>query len=120
MSFMRSPAIRISPLSGPRNPAARLSSVVLPQPDGPSRVMNSPCLIDIDTSSSAVVSPKRLVTASNRTAPSAWGAIDPCGAFAPLSAALFNVQHLAEPQTRIRENNQRGSSRDVHDGERGH
>ena len=39
-SVTRSPSMRISPLSGMRKPATRLSSVVLPQPEGPSRVMN--------------------------------------------------------------------------------
>src|SRR5688572_25820518 len=44
------------------------SSVLFPQPDGPSRVRNSPCLISNDTLSSAStvrgapVSPKRCVT----------------------------------------------------------
>src|ERR1700722_20802771 len=105
--------MRISPGSGPRNPAARLSSVVLPQPDGPSRVMNSPRLIDIDTLSSAVTSPNRLVTASNRTAAS-WVTFEPGCASAPVSAALFNVQYLAEPEKRIRKHNQRGGRHNIH------
>src|SRR3984957_9978126 len=116
-SFISSPAMRISPLSGPRNPAARLSSVVLPQPDGPSRVMNSPCRIESDTSFSAVISPNRLVTASNRTAPS-FAAIDLNPA--SVSAALFNIQHLAETEICVGEDNQPGGARNIHDGKRGH
>src|ERR1700690_81526 len=115
---MRSPAIRISPPSGLRNPAARLRRVVLPQPDGPSRVMNSPCLIAMVTASSAVVSPKRFVTASNRTAPSS-AAAGRC-ALASLSVTFFNVQYLTETEIRVRKDEQRGRARDVHDGQRRH
>ena len=43
-------------------PRARLRTVVLPQPDGPSSVMNSPRRIANEISCSAVTSPKRLVT----------------------------------------------------------
>src|SRR5262249_38560912 len=38
-----SPSMRISPASGRSRPARQRSVVVLPQPDGPSRVTNSPC-----------------------------------------------------------------------------
>ena len=37
------PPTRISPASGSRKPAIIRSVVVLPQPEGPSRQMNSPC-----------------------------------------------------------------------------
>src|SRR5215510_7367767 len=57
----RSPK-RISPLSGRMNPASTISSVVLPEPDGPSRVMNSPLAISRLTLSSAAVRPYVLVT----------------------------------------------------------
>ena len=37
------PPMRISPAVGARKPAMMLSSVVLPQPDGPTRQRNSDC-----------------------------------------------------------------------------
>ena len=52
----RSPK-RISPLSGRMKPASTISSVVLPDPDGPRRVMNSPLAISRLTLSSAAVRP---------------------------------------------------------------
>lgn len=39
------PPIRISPLLGRSNPASIRSVVVLPQPEGPRKVTNSPCLM---------------------------------------------------------------------------
>src|SRR5699024_1195012 len=39
------PLTRISPLVGYSKPATWLSTVVLPQPDGPTRTKNSPSLI---------------------------------------------------------------------------
>ncbi len=57
----RSPK-RISPLSGRMKPASTISSVVLPEPEGPSRVMNSPLAISRLTLSSAGVRPYVLVT----------------------------------------------------------
>src|SRR5262245_28073813 len=53
---------RISPLLGRMNPASTISSVVLPDPDGPRRVMNSPLAISRLTLSSAAVRPNVLVT----------------------------------------------------------
>ena len=44
------------------------SVVVLPQPDGPSRAKNSPSPMDRSSLSTAVTSPKRLVTPSIATA----------------------------------------------------
>src|SRR5262245_9583161 len=57
----RSPK-RISPLSGRMNPASTSSSVVLPDPDGPSRVINSPLAISRLTLSSATVRANVLLT----------------------------------------------------------
>src|SRR5262245_10105711 len=57
----RSPK-RISPQSGRMKPASTIKSVVLPEPDGPSSVMNSPLAISRLTSSRALVRPYVLVT----------------------------------------------------------
>src|SRR5690606_13398712 len=50
------------PASGARNPAMARSSVVLPQPLGPSRATNSPCSTCRLTSDRARCSPNRLLT----------------------------------------------------------
>ena len=50
------------PPSGRSNPAIIRSSVVLPQPEGPSSVKNSPASMARLTPSTAVNSPKRRVT----------------------------------------------------------
>ena len=65
-STLRSP-MRMLPLSGKWNPAMVRSSVVLPDPDGPSRAKNPPSSKAMDTSSSATVRPKRLVTLRTST-----------------------------------------------------
>src|SRR5215472_9590068 len=98
----------ISPVSGARKPATRLSSVVLPQPDGPSSVISSPRRTDRLTASSAVTSPKRLVTPSSATATSDW------------SARLLNVQHPSETEENVGEDQQRRGGDDVHHRDRGH
>src|SRR5512143_903448 len=49
------------PVSGSSKPAIILSSVVLPQPEGPSRVTNSPDPMERLTSSTATRLPKRRV-----------------------------------------------------------
>ena len=54
------------PRSTSQNPAIMRNSVVLPQPDGPSRVKNSPCLISNEMSSTARTSPKVRRIASSR------------------------------------------------------
>lgn len=59
-----SPSSVTVPLSGVSKPAMMRSSVVLPQPDGPSRAKNSPCPISSETPSSAVTSPNLRVTPS--------------------------------------------------------
>ena len=43
---MSLPSKRILPASGCSKPAMQRKSVVLPQPDGPSKVTNSFCLMD--------------------------------------------------------------------------
>src|SRR3546814_17541247 len=56
-------SMTISPTVGYSNPASMRSSVVLPQPDGPSSAKNSPSTISKQASSTAVTcSPNRLVT----------------------------------------------------------
>src|ERR1700740_1397840 len=59
---MSAPSSRISPMSGRSNPAIMRSNVVLPQPEGPSRVKNSPASTARLTLSTAVSGPKRRVT----------------------------------------------------------
>src|SRR5262245_29099724 len=56
----RSPK-RIHPAVGSMNPAIIRSSVVFPQPDGPSRKNNSPALIVRSIESTATVPPKCLL-----------------------------------------------------------
>src|ERR1051326_227730 len=51
------PLARIWPLPGKSSPAIRLSSVLLPHPDGPTRQTNSPSCTLSDTLSSACTSP---------------------------------------------------------------
>ena len=62
-AVMSAPSSAIEPALGSSRPAIMRSSVVLPQPDGPSRHTNVPCGTASVTSSTAVKSPKRLVTA---------------------------------------------------------
>src|ERR1700727_2873485 len=60
--------IWIVPDVGVSSPAIILSAVVLPQPDEPTRIMNSPSAISSESSSTATAPPgKRLVTASSVT-----------------------------------------------------
>ncbi|MGX1013229.1 hypothetical protein AB7M69_007586 [Bradyrhizobium japonicum] len=54
---MLCPPSRMSPRSGWTKPAMDISSVVLPEPEGPSSVRNSPRLTVRDTSFSAAKSP---------------------------------------------------------------
>src|SRR5687767_3947848 len=55
---------RISPASGAMNPAISRSSVVLPQPDGPSSVTNARTPISSERSRTAVTAPNVFVTRS--------------------------------------------------------
>src|SRR4051812_34459005 len=66
-SAMSAPSMRIHPASGVSNPASMRRSVVLPHPEGPSRAKNSPRPISTETSSTATVAPKRLVTPRTAT-----------------------------------------------------
>src|SRR5215213_769791 len=61
--------IRTVPAVGSSRPATIRSVVVLPQPDGPSSAKNDPCGTVSVRSSTAVKSPKRLVTPSSRRSP---------------------------------------------------
>src|ERR1700704_201984 len=122
-SVTRRPSIAISPPSGTRKPATRLSSVVLPQPEGPSSVISSPRRTSNDTASRAVVLPKRLVTPSSCTAMSSpfdrlvAVATDAEGGH---SAGLLNVQYLCETKENVGKRQQRRGGNDVHDRYRGH
>src|SRR2546425_2178231 len=62
-----SPPSSTSPVSGAANPATRRSSVVFPQPDGPSRVTRRLAGTAYEMSSMAVVPPNRLVTPRSST-----------------------------------------------------
>src|SRR5262249_50332221 len=121
-SVMRWPSMAISPLSGIKKPPTRLSSVVLPQPDGPSSVISSPRRTSSDTSSSAVVLPKRLVTPSSSTAISAppFARVAAAGAESLPSAGMLNVQHLCEAEEDISQRQQRCGDHNVHDRDRRH
>src|SRR6266516_1812773 len=123
-SVIRWPSMAISPLSGIKKPPTRLSSVVLPQPDGPSSVISSPRRTSSDTSSSAVVLPKRLVTPSSSTAisapPFARVAVVAAGAEGLPSAGMLNVQHLCEAKEDISQGQQRCRDHNVHDRDRRH
>src|SRR5579875_1186325 len=68
------PSKRISPESGARKPAIRLSVVVFPEPLGPSRVTKLPEGMSSDTSSTALTGPKSFVSRSSRTWAPARGA----------------------------------------------
>ena len=65
------------PLSTLSSPASILNAVVLPQPDGPTSTTNSELAMSSERSSTAVTSPKRLTTCSNRTPAIAYPLIDP-------------------------------------------
>src|SRR5437879_3640816 len=99
-SVTSAPSMKISPPSEVRNPATRLSSVVLPQPDGPSSVMNSPRSTLIQASCSATVLPKRFVTPSRRTAVSAFDGCGATGDMTVVSAAMVDIQDLAQTEKR--------------------
>ena len=58
-----------------RSPASMRSSVVLPQPEGPSSAKNSPSKMSSDTPSTAATPEKRLLTPSNRTSGRAAGSL---------------------------------------------
>ena len=72
---MSSPSSRMRPSLGVSKPASMRSSVVLPQPDGPSSAKNSRSKMSSDSRSTATTPPKRLLTASNRTSGRAAGSV---------------------------------------------
>src|SRR5262245_11352405 len=119
---MRLPSMAISPLSGMRNPATRLSSVVLPQPDGPSSVINSPRRTVSDTSLSAVMLPKRFVTPSSSTA--VWSrtifGLPGTATGNVSSAGLLNVEDLCKAKEDIGQCQQRCGDDNVYDRDRSH
>src|SRR5262245_24360799 len=119
-SVTRRPSMAISPLSGIRKPATRLRSVVLPQPEGPSRVINSPRRTSSDTLSSAVMSPKRLVTPSSSTATGLPFGCVAAGMKGGRSAGMLNVQHLCKAEEGIGERQHRRRDHNVYDRDRGH
>ncbi len=64
---MSQPSSRIRPSSGVSKPASIRSSVVLPQPDGPSSAKNSPARISSDSRSTARKPPNCFTTDSMRS-----------------------------------------------------
>src|SRR5690349_8940006 len=77
---MSRPSSKTLPLDGLSKPAMTRRLVVLPQPDGPSSVMNSPLIMSRSTASSPTMPPgKTFETACNRTSGS--GAIANLGGF---------------------------------------
>src|SRR4029453_16800189 len=109
---------RIEPSSGVMNPAIRRSSVVLPQPLGPSSVTNSRSPISRLRSRTAVTAPKRLVTRSIwiPATPSSSARAEPpsLGHRPPLAARDAGVA-AAEARG---EHERRGDDQHGHDGER--
>src|SRR4029450_4927476 len=96
------PLITMRPASGISNPASMRNSVVLPQPEPPSRANSSPRSIERSTPSTAVTLPKRLVAPSMRTiggvallslviAPASSAGLDRC----PQSRALAHLFGIA-------------------------
>ena len=65
------PPIQIWPVSTSSRPAIALSSVDLPQPEGPSRTRSSPCSTSSDRPSNTRTAPKATVTSRTETAPMA-------------------------------------------------
>src|SRR5882757_2385926 len=121
-SVTRAPSMKISPWSAMRNPATKFSSVVLPQPDGPSSVMNSPRLTLIHASCNATALPNRLVTPSRRTAVSALdGCGDgPRGIADAASAAMVDIEHLAQTEKSVRDDQQQRRDNDKNQAHRRH
>src|SRR5712671_4986411 len=105
-SVTSAPSMKISPRSALRKPATRFSNVVLPHPEGPSNVMNSPRMTAIHASSSATMLPKRLVTPSRRTAVS--------------SAAMVDIEDLAETEECIGDDQQQRGDHDEDQAHRRH
>src|SRR5215207_908414 len=94
------PSMTTRPLAGASRPAMTCSVVVLPQPDGPSRVRNSPCSTARSIGPTAVASPYFLtIRSSLRTG--SW-AIRPSPAenflvpALPVAVAVGELRHVVE------------------------
>src|SRR5690606_25577559 len=89
ISATRRPPVSIRPLVTGSSPATSDSSVLLPQPEAPSRHTNSPSATSSENRSSATreaaARPYTLLTASIRTAAGAGGAV-PAGSTGPVPA----------------------------------
>ena len=76
LSLIRSPRKRMSPRVGLSMPTRSRISVVLPEPEGPTIVKNSPSAIASDTRSTAAKSPKCLsMDLSSRIGPPAMSSL---------------------------------------------
>src|SRR5262249_9448385 len=89
---------QMSPASGWANPARSRSSVVLPQPDGPSSVNSSPSSTARSTPSTAGTAPYRFVTPATRIL---TGARDR-GAFVARPARGALLLRLVPPRLDVR------------------
>src|SRR5438874_11796693 len=65
---IRSPILMV-PAVGFSRPAIILSAVVFPQPEEPTRIMNSPSATSSDSSSTAVVPPGNALLTASRVTP---------------------------------------------------
>ena len=92
-SVIACPSMKISPSLGNSKPAIMRRSVVLPQPEGPSSEKNSPWRIAISAASTAVTSPKRLVTAAMWMKAVVQGRRPPSCADPPLFARQAQPAH---------------------------
>src|SRR2546429_697973 len=68
MPFTTSPPIAIAPAVGSSSPATIRRAVVFPQPEGPTRTMNSPsAMVQVSASTAVVPFGKTFVTSWNET-----------------------------------------------------
>src|SRR4051794_27930216 len=96
--------MRISPSVGASRPAIRRSSVDLPQPDGPTKTMNSPSAMSRSRPRNTSVRPKTLRTPRN------WSS-------ATTGLRARGGDRLAVPQRAVLERALLGLVVDVHDAE---
>ena len=82
------------PVSGASSPAMMRSSVVLPQPDGPSSETNSPRPTESESSLSTVALPKRFEARSTVTCPAAARSFDPRRRGVHLAAISFSNRSI--------------------------
>src|SRR5437773_4975517 len=104
----------MTPPVGSSNPPIIRSVVVLPHPEGPRRLKNSPCSTSKVRSSTAATSPNRLVTLSRRTSMSVTRLLPPAAA-RPVGG-LLHVFHRFCRETSPSERN----VREHHDPGLGH